>query len=85
MRTRVGLAVNSQKCLEFDFLNDKHLLSNEPGDKTNEEIVSEDDSQKLQRSIFGLGDEKNSFISLDAGNLDNGTKVITNELGITQN
>ena len=71
--TRVGLAVNSEKCLEFNVLNDKNLLSNEPDEKLNDEIVSEDDSQKLSRSIFGLGDEKNSFLSLDTGNLANET------------
>ena len=51
----------------------------------NDEIVSEDDSQKLSRSIFGLGDERNSFISLEPGNLANGAQVPTNELDITSN
>ena len=83
MPTRVGLAVNSQKCLEFNVLNDKNFLSNEPDEKQNDEVVSDDDSQKLSRSIFGLGDEKNSFISLDTGNLANGTQAPTNELDLT--
>ena len=84
MPTRVGLAVNSQKS-QFNICNDPNILSDEPDEKINDEIASDDDSQKLSRSIFGLGDERNSFISLDTGNLANGTMAPTNELDITSN
>ena len=85
--TNFGLAVNSEKCLEFNVFNEdpnNKVLSSEPDEKQEDDAVSEDDSQNLQRSMFGLGEANNTYRSLDTGREANESSLLPkNELDIT--